>query len=569
MTARIAKETGVIQPTLSTLFKTAVSSSSFTIGNRGQSTSSAASGDTVTFSQEALAKSRESVEQSDATEASDAAAVESPWKTQYDLTEGTVTLGNGHKQKTTIKGSKMEVLEYDGSKLVRKETGSILAGTVTRDIEEFDKRGKLSSRVHTELYAPEGGDSTHTTSTLQRDIQWFKDGNITRELHDSIDVDASYYADVKLHDESIGNADTLEDLAVNIMKGVTGNVTSDLISKNYSANIIEYNDNGKIFRTTSISQTMRVKNATDRMRFDTGESINTTDEIENHTDFSVSQSVYDNDGKVVSQASFKDSYAKGLSQSQQLDISQYNNGELVQQSHAEATQQATSEHRLPKRPDILEALSLTEQQYSATTPLGAQTLLADGKEKQIENAAAPVNATLGYIANGNFNAAQSTSRGTASDVPHSSSWENTLYQDGKKVLQQRDSEVVRENPLPDFTGFMTVTGLTEDEDAVYLRNTSHSVETYKDGLAVDHASVDMDEASVDDTRGLTHTETNVHSSTITGGKRKENHMALADTLINVDKNSTASAQKVGSKMQLTLDDLLSVFRGLDNASDAS
>jgi len=569
MTARITKEIGVIQPTLSTLFKTAVSSSSFTIGNRDKSTSSAASGDTVTFSQEALAKSRESAGESDAANTSDAAAVESPWKTQYDLAEGTVTLDNGHKQKTSIKGSKMEILEYDGAKLVRKETGSISAGTVTRDIEEFDKGGKLSSRVHTELYAPEGGDSTHTTSTLQRDIQWFKNGNITRELHDSMDVDASYYSSAKLHDESIGNADTLEDLAVNIMKGVTGNITKDTISKNYSANIIEYNDNGNIFRTTSISQTMRVKTETNRTNMDTGMAPNTTDEIENNTDFSVSQSVYDNDGKVVSQASFKDSYAKGLSQSQQLDISQYNKGELVQQSHAESTQQASSGHRLPKRPTILEALSLTEQQYSATTPLGAQTLLADGKEKQIENAAAPVNATLGYIADGNFNAAQNTSRGTASETPHSSSWENTLYQDGKKVLQQRDSEIVRENPLPDFTGFMTVTGLTEDQDAVYLRNTSHSVETYKDGLAVDHASVDMDEAAVDDTRGLTHTETNVHSSTTTGGTRSEGHAALADTLINVDKNNNASAKKVGSKMQLTLDDLLSVFRGLDDASGVS
>ncbi|EFL49937.1 hypothetical protein DesfrDRAFT_3306 [Solidesulfovibrio fructosivorans JJ]] len=557
----------MIQPTLSTLFRTAVPSSSFTMGNRDPSTSSAASGDTVTFSQEALAKSRENVEQSDTADTSDAASVESPWKTQYDLEEGTVTLGNGHKQKTTIKGSKMEILEYDGSKLVRKETGSIVAGTVTRDIEEFDKRGKLSSRVHTELYAPEGGNSTHTRSTLQRDIQWFKNGNITRELHDSMEVDASYYSNVKLHDESIGNADTLEDLAVNIMKGVTGNLTSDLISKNYSADIIEYNDNQKISRTTSISQTLRARNETNRMTFDTGEAINTTKEIKNITDFSVSQSVYDNDGNIVSQGSFKDTYVKGVSQSQQLDFNQYNKGELVQQSHAEATQQATSGHRLPKRPDILEALSLTEQQYSATTPLGAQTLLADGKEKQVENPASLVDATLGYIADGNFNSAKNTSRGTASDVPHSSSWENTLYQDGKKVLQQRDSEVVRENPLPDFTGFMTVTGLTEDQDAVYLRNTSHSVETYKDGLAVDNASVDMDEASVDDTRGLTHTETNVHSSSTTGGKRKENHMALADSLVNVDNNSTASTKKVGSKMQMLLDNVLSVFQGFDDASE--
>ncbi len=76
--------------------------------------------------------------------------------------------------------------------LVKKETGQIAAGRVTKDIEEYDVTGALAQKTHVELTGIDDTSSTETMATMRRDVTWYEDGQVVRELHDGMRVEASY-----------------------------------------------------------------------------------------------------------------------------------------------------------------------------------------------------------------------------------------------------------------------------------------------------------------------------------------------------------------------------------------
>ena len=549
----------MIQTTLPSVLATPASSLSVSPSVRTQPTQ-AASGDTVSFSKLAVIKSRMLT----ATRSQTATATDntSPnlWETQYNLKSGTVYLKNGHRQETSISGTELSILEYDGENLVRKETGSIYNGNVIKDIEEFDKNGELTRRVHAELYAGQGSGKTSSLSSLHRDIQWFTDGQLTQELHDDMRVNATY----KLIDALDGNdvpmtTDNLQDL--------TGTITKDIFTNDYFANITQYNIYGKIFQETSIAQITKTVNETNRSNKAYNEiASHRTTELANSTDLSINQTRYDNDGDMVFQASLQDTLVKDVSQSQQISVNSYADGNLVEENRILFTQKKAEGHLLRQRPNVFETLGLTEGQFSSSRPMDAEELLQKGHGSHVDDASTMFKATLDDMAKGNFNSAQDMVQEGASDTPHSILWQKTLYQDGKQVLRQEDSEEVWENPLPDTTGFRTCTGLTEDKDPVNLRSVHHSLESYQDGQLRGHTSVSMQERAVDDARGMTRTETSVFTSSGNGFDSRDTSFVLADALANVDANRDAAAQKADKTIQTVIDDVREAFGTLSRSN---
>jgi len=516
-------------------------------------TASHLAADTVTLSPESLAKSRTraSSDASAATETDDAGG--SLWETKYGLKAGTVFLENGHKQKITIDDNKMEILEYNGSKLVRKETGNIHNVNVTKDIEEYDTRGALTKRVHAELSSFIPTEVNSSRAELRRDIQWFTNGNLSKEMHDSMDVHASYRCM-----EFIGKEpENLDD--------ISGRLTRDNLTSAYVGTIIKYSDLGKVTQETTVTQS--VKTTSDTNRHDKvfgGLQAHTTNGFEQSNHFSLQQVDFDNDGKISCQTSFSDSSVKYLSQAQQLNIRRYNKGELVQESQASCKQEASKTHRLAERPTIFESLAMSEADYSAATPLDAQSLLEHGHGKQVDDAQTFLGSTIHTISSGDFNLAKNIEK--TNDAEYSISMENTLYQDGKKTISQKDTASLQKNHVPDKAGFQTCTGLTEDKDPAYLHSSSHSVELYKNGKLANATTVDMQETPVDDARGITRTETSVSTTSSVGDETAASQVLLQESLDEVDDKRTTAAQKMERATKQTFDDFYKLFADTDETS---
>ncbi|HCR13484.1 MAG TPA: hypothetical protein PKD41_05815 [Solidesulfovibrio sp.] len=517
----------------------------------GTAASAAATGDTVSFSDEAVAKSRESAPDGAIPSQATADGDKSPWETRYGLKAGTVFLKNGHSQVTSLHGSKMEILEYDGTRLARRETGSIAAGGVVKDIEEYDKRGELTRRVHSELAASDAAGTT-SHAYLRRDIAWYKDGEVSKELHDSMSVKASYASSDIVNGKDVSDAQSLDELA--------GTLTRDDLTSDYVGDILEYGGAGRLFRKTSIAHAVSTESRTNRgSEKRNGIEAHGTVEVSRQTEFSITQEMYDDAGNVSFQASFRDSLKEGTFEQQEFEARWYDNGQLVRHSSAEILQKQAKGRGLGVHPDMLGTLSLSEGQYGATTPLDAQALLGDGQGGRVAETGSLLGAALTSIAAGGYDPAQAFARDRA-EVPGSVRWEDTLYKDGKVALRKVDTETVEENTLPDTTGFHTLTGLSEDKDPKYLRSTSHSVETYQEGRLVAQSAVEMRESAEDDARGVTSTKTHVDASFGSGHTVRNTHAKLSETLVEADARWDAAAQKAGSAMQTTLEDLLTLFQ---------
>ncbi len=518
----------------------------------GSEVSFAATGDTVSFSDEAVAKSRGNAPDSDLSSQAKADGDKSLWETRYGLEAGTVSLKNGHSQVTSLHGSKMEILEYDGTRLVRKETGSIATGGVVKNIEEYDKRGELTRRVHSELAASDAAGTT-SQAFLRRDIAWYKDGEVSKELHDSMSVKASYTSSDIVDGKDVSDAQSLDELA--------GTLTRDDLASDYVGDILEYGGEGRLLRKTTIAHAVSTESRTNRgSETRNGIKAHGTVEVSRQTEFSITQEMYDDVGNVSFQASFRDSFKEGTFEQQQFEASWYDNGQLVRHSSAEILQKQAKGRSLGVHPDMLGTLSLSEGQYGAATPLDAQALLGDGQGVRVAETGSMLGAALTDIAAGGYDPAQAFARSRGEAVPGSVRWEDTLYKDGKVALRKVDTETVEENTLPDTTGFHTLTGLSEDKDPKYLRSTSHRVETYQDGRLVAQSAVEMRESVEDDARGVTSTKTHVDASFGSGHAVRSTHAKLSENLVEADSRWNVAAQKARSAMQMTLDDLLTLFQ---------
>lgn len=513
---------------------------------------SSGSSDTVTISAEAYRKRIESQTLSE--EQSEAASTTNPWTSLFGLESGTTTLDNGNTRVVTIDGAKMEIREYAAGALVRKEAGRIVADRVAKDIEEYDAAGALAQKTHVELTGIDDTSSTETMATMRRDVTWYEGGQVVRELHDAMRVEAAY--------KKLSDLENLSGMEAKSLEDMVSCLTLDTTRIDYAASIIEYSG-GKVSQTANVRQGLDSTNVTNRSdRRVSGMDGHTSRVLSQANSLSIDLVNYDADGEVLREASFTDEVEKGGTLRQSMSVSWYDQGELVRASQGSLTMEASEGGALPKRATLFEVLEISEEGYSADKPLAAGELLTAGFQETAGEGGAFVDDAADDMAVGGYDVAGNLAASRPMDNPYEVSFASQTYRDGELVAASRDTEEVRKNLLLKSGGFQTGKGLTEDEFPAMLRSSSHEEISYEDGVVSAQGQVFLREFVQKDDRGVYGLYTHYKGEAGVGGNAESLSGTRTGSLEDLDSDAAAATSGMGGEVEFVLDDSRELFRSL-------
>lgn len=519
--------------------------------------SGGAAGDTVNISGTAYRRLETATARAvaEAAAAAQTPAAENPWEEHFGITAGAATLRNGNTQVTTVQGGRMERLEYKAGQLVKKETGSISGGRAVWETQHYDATGAVTRKDHVELTGL-GSTDTDSVGSMRRDVQWFENGEVVRELHDGMHVEAASRAAVLAEVAEPAGEMSLEDLV--------GALTKDRVQSDYQADIVEY-ANGKVTRTASIHNRLAAENLTNRASgMQNGLEGQSTVELANANALSVELTNYDADGKVAVQARLTDSLEAGTSTTQSVAMSWYDQGELVREEEGSLTMTLIpgDGHKLPDRPGILETFGLEETTFSAQTPLAAGGLLAASRE---DTAGAADSFTAGLaadMASGAFGLAENLAKYRDADTPYRATFASRTYREGELAASSTDTEEVRRNTLPGIMNFATGKGLTEDVFPKTLRSASHEEMAYENGERTAQGRLSMREYLQRDDRDVYGLYTHYSGEAGRDVDMESVSGVWTGTLEALDSDANAATAGLGRAAGLAVDDARDAFAGL-------
>jgi len=439
-------------------------------------------GDTVSISQAAYDKQAQAADEAET----------SLWETKFGLRNGTTMLKNGNRRTVTVEGSSMLIEEYDGDKLVRKETGVISGDKMIRDIERYDDLGRVSQTSHAELTGL--GDDGELTSeaVMTRSMKWFEKGELVREMRDKATVGATYRGHMPDPGETY-EVSSLEDLA--------GKVTEDAVSMEYYASIQEYAD-GKIAKSAIIKNRVDSENVTNRTGEDLGDFVaDSTRETAKTSGLSVSMQTYDAEGELLRADDFTDGLVKDGVETQRVASSWYQGGELVKRQSGTFSAEAGEKHLLQGRASIERTLGLSTEQYSAFTPLSASNLLAKPSDETAGNGAAYLRGVSDFITRDGYDAGLYFDEEKGSPYVHEVRYEEETYKEGELVARSVDRSSANKNVDYEPMEFNVGAGLTETDAPALLSKASHVRESYKDGRLETRGETAFREFTREDERG--------------------------------------------------------------------
>jgi hypothetical protein len=517
--------------------------------------SSTERGDTVAFSKQALDSLYASRSDADSGKTGGAKAL--TWESLFGLSNGAKTLKNGHTEVTTITGSKLLVTEYDGDKLVRKETGVIANGTVAKDVTRYDAAGRVAQTSHSELTGlTESG--LATGATLSRSVQWYSAGTLARDYSDSMTLSAEYEG---MPDLDPGVEDTAS------LQALTDAMTKDNIATDFYATLSEYSD-GHLAQSATVRQVTTQDLQTNRaLEKQGGQPGHSTEFLDGSHGFSASVTNYDQNGKLLRQASYSEKINESGEKTQRLSQDWYSDGELVQRSNG-LYEGKLKDGRGINAQLMLETLGMSQGGYSTSTPQTAGEMLAGKYQEASGQPDFYVADAPGDNGQGSYGSARNLQSFQNVTDPYSLTWTNEVYRDGKLAARQEDTEGAVENPDAHTLRFAVGAGLSEDVSPRLLRNASHMDESYdKDGDLQTRATLRREEEIVKDDRGVSHLKT--HSS----GRQDDadgGGVSLSTTqeggLDAVDSESRLASQHMDAAADLTLGDIRRMLRGLGRAA---
>ncbi|WP_461209457.1 hypothetical protein [Desulfocurvus sp. DL9XJH121] len=504
---------------------------------------------------------------------------ESPWYKHFKLATGTTTLANGNKQVVTLDGDHMTLEEYEGDKLVKKVEGTLNDDGVVLDTEIYGENGEVSQTIHTALSGLDEAMDTTSSAHMSRSIQWFDDGELVRQMSDSMTLESDYAG---FGSDNLSGKSNVENLMANgtlsaqtavesgmtaqpdTLEGLMGQITMDTQRVRYSANIQEY-ANGRLSQDVHINQKNDYTNLTNRSadKFG-GMDSNNTRSLAQDTSLEIQMTSYDQDGDLLREAAFSDSHQDGNAnndgqQTQSVSVAWYDKGDLVERSQGSLNMKEGKRKRLANQPSMLETLRLEEGEYASTTPRSAVDLLGQGLREaatEADHFGAPLEQDARA---GTYNTADKAAERGTGDKTYRMAWKNEVYRDGDMVARQVDKESAIQNPGPTGLTFRAGGGLTENDSPAVLRRSEHTDESFENGRLEQRASIASREFIVrnDDAPDRLKTSTSAVSGT---GFDRETRQAVVDSgLADADREDHAAALAMGQAIEVTMDGIANII----------
>lgn len=492
------------------------------------------------------------------------------WEKSFGFKDGEFILDNGNKQIVTIEGSKLTIEEYDGDNLIRQVNGDLTSDGAVLSTQIFDKNGKLAQNITTTFSSLSTGDQS--SAKITRSTQWYENGELFRTMEDSMKLDSRYLDPAKGIPKSLLTYGT--DEISGDMKALAKKPTQDFHSTSYTTHITEFN-NGTKSSETHIEQKGSFVNKTNRTS-EKSEGIDamTTHEQSQNSSLEISFTNYDSNGDVLRQASWQDQYHDSDNPedgflSQQMNISWYNNGEIVKHEQSSATIEETENSKLPERPGVLEILGISNDDYaSKKSPQTASQLLAEPLMESSSKSEFYTENIKNHTAEGDYKSAFMVEKDLVNDRPYEMSWSNETYKDGEIVARQEDKESARKNPLPKGLEFWNGRGLTESESPSTIKRAEHTDSSFEDGRQINTASLFISEEVNHNHDGPDTVTTNVHGTQKKGLQSADIHRIIDGGIENADTDLHAASKKISKAEDLMMDETYDLLNTLDRSNPA-
>ncbi|WP_291326288.1 hypothetical protein [Desulfovibrio sp. UCD-KL4C] len=487
------------------------------------------------------------------------------WQMLSGLKSGYTILANGHKQSVVIDGSTLELLEYDGDILVRSVTGEITESGATLDTTIFDGHGKKAQTINTVFETVEYPDylNAGTSAKMSRDIQWFKDGDVTRTMTDSMQLDSSY------NQMTMGSTimDNTQAQSDDINK-LIDNVTSDSQKIKYYASIQEYSNN-QISKKIMVKKDDSFLNMTNRgNNYKYGLEARTTQDISHSKSLSIQMQNYDSNGDLTLKANFLNTISDGPKSDdgvnkQQISLSMYDKGELVEKSNSSMTLKESEGEKLAKSADLLQTLDLSEGEYITREPKSASELLAKPLMESSSKANFYTAAVQKDINGHALDSAEYISKYGENKQAHDISWESEIYENGEIISKQKHKESAVKNPKSDGLSFQITEALTENDNHQLINKNSHTLETYDNGTLKNRTKIESLEKIDEVENGPDKISTSTTTTDGTGGNIKRTQNIAEGDLAENDPLAHAASSAMGKEAHLVLEDSRKLFSSLD------
>lgn len=481
------------------------------------------------------------------------------WESLFGLSSGTTSLKNGNRQVTTITGSELLIMEYEGDRLVRKETGTLGPNAIIKDIEYYDEAGRVAQSTHSELTSTDEN-GFESAAVLKRSSMWYSGGALVREYADSMELSAGYdqMPDFELDEEE------LKDLS-----GLAAAITKDDVATHFTATVKDYVD-GRLAQNASVRQntslelrTIRNPDAND------GQAAWTTQGLGGESDFSATVTNYDFKGRLLREASFEEEIDASGKKSQHLSTSWYNNGELIRK------QSGTFEGKVQDGLGVnaqlfLDTLGMTQEQYSSKTPQTAGELLTKNFQKAADAPEFFTQDVDGINGQGVFGSARNLKSFQNVADPYDLTWTEETYLDGALAARSVDTEGAQENADARSVHFALATGLTEDRSPRLLRESSHTDESFDEHGEVQASAVlKRSEEVTKDDRGVYHLWTRTTGQQEAGGTTQSVSAREEAPLSEVDKEAGKASLSFDAAATLTLSDVTAMLAKLEQPGEGT
>lgn len=520
-----------------------------------------------------------------------AARGEEFWTKVFGYKQGETSLENGNRMVVNITGTDIEVMVYDGDKLVRKETGTYAGNSVSRDIEFYDKSGDLVQKTHADIVGLEDEKIDGNKSSISRQIQWFKDGEMTRELRDKTLSVISYSGLQKYTGTELVPADSLE--------GAVFTITQEEIESGYTATLYDYNEDGSVRKRALINNKVHEERETNRTDDDAPNLGNHSSKVKSQENsLSIEMIEYDDDGKILKESSYEDAFSKSGERKMSLDVSWYNKGELVKKSNVDYTADA-SQGGLGFAPlNALGFFDVANDDFASGMPAGWSQDIKD-TYASVEDQASAKNLYDNVVDNyytGDLMSSSdilmkkykpSADKGAAYTeelsrelknhgnpqpgklgIPYELSVTQELYSEGQLTYRETHEQKAKENTATENTFVRPGGSLTENDTPGLLHSTEHKREAYSEGQKVQSVETSMRESVARDENGVYKIDTMVMNSVLTNGHEAKNNESVGEYIAEIDNEAEAGSDAMTQELTQAFTDIRGYFGDIRDNDEA-